>query len=58
MAGLRLPIESHLLQAMVTEPIKPVLDTVIRCMATHVYISQTDKGEVLIGGDLDGQDGA
>ena len=54
MAGLRLPIESHLLQAMVTEPIKPVLDTVIRCMATHVYVSQTDKGELLLGGDLDG----
>ena len=54
MAGLRLPIESHLLQAMVTEPVKPVLDTVIRCGATHVYVSQTDKGELILGGDLDG----
>ena len=54
MAGLRLPIESHLLQAMVTEPVKPVLDTVIRCSATHVYVSQTDKGELILGGDLDG----
>jgi sarcosine oxidase subunit beta len=54
MAGLELPIETHLLQAMVTEPVKPVLDTVIRCQATHVYISQTDKGEILLGGDLDG----
>ena len=54
MAGLKLPIETHLLQAMVTEPVKPVLDTVIRCTATHTYISQTDKGELLLGGDLDG----
>ncbi|MGH6905911.1 MAG: FAD-dependent oxidoreductase, partial [Geminicoccaceae bacterium] len=54
MAGLRLPIESHLLQAMVTEPIKPVIDTVIRYSAVHVYISQTDKGELLLGGELDG----
>jgi sarcosine oxidase subunit beta len=54
MAGLKLPIETHLLQAMVTEPVKRMLDTVIRCTATHVYISQTDKGEILLGGDLDG----
>jgi sarcosine oxidase subunit beta len=54
MAGLELPIETHLLQAMVTEPVKPVLHTVIRCAATHIYISQTDKGELLLGGDLDG----
>jgi methylglutamate dehydrogenase subunit A len=54
MAGLRLPIESHLLQAMVTEPVKPVIDTVIRYSAVHVYISQTDKGELLLGGELDG----
>ena len=54
MAGLKLPIETHLLQAMVTEPVKPVLDTVVRCTATHTYISQTDKGELLLGGDLDG----
>jgi sarcosine oxidase subunit beta len=54
MADVRLPIESHVLQAMVTEPLKPVLDTVITSGATHLYISQTDKGEILIGGDLDG----
>ncbi|MBF2759483.1 MAG: sarcosine oxidase subunit beta family protein [Ectothiorhodospiraceae bacterium AqS1] len=53
MAGIRLPIESHVLQAMVTEPVKPALDTVVTSGATHVYISQTDKGEILIGGDLD-----
>ena len=54
MAGLQLPIESHVLQAMVTEPIKPMLNTVITSGAAHCYISQTDKGEILIGGDLDG----
>ena len=54
MADVRLPIESHVLQAMVTEPLKPVLDTVVTSGATHLYISQTDKGEILIGGDLDG----
>ena len=53
MAGLRLPIESHVLQAMVTEPLKPIIDTVVTSGASHVYISQTDKGEVLFGGDLD-----
>ena len=54
MAGVRLPIESHVLQAMVTEPIKPLIDTVVTSGASHLYISQTDKGEVLMGGDLDG----
>ena len=53
MAGLRLPVESHVLQAMVTEPLKPVLDTVVTSGAAHLYISQTDKGEILMGGDLD-----
>ena len=53
-AGLRLPIESHLLQACVTEPVKPLLNVSSRSAALHFYISQTDKGEVLIGGDLDG----
>ena len=52
MAGVRLPIESHVLQAMVTEPVKPFLDTVVTSGATHLYISQTDKGEVLLGGAL------
>lgn len=54
MAGLRLPIESHVLQAMVSEPIKPILDTVVTSGATHMYISQSDKGELVMGGDLDG----
>ncbi|MDH3694766.1 MAG: sarcosine oxidase subunit beta family protein [Gammaproteobacteria bacterium] len=53
MAGIRLPIESHVLQAMVTEPIKPLIDTVVTSGATHLYISQTDKGELVFGGDLD-----
>ncbi len=53
MAGLKLPIESHVLQAMVTEPLKPIIHTVVTSGASHVYISQTDKGEVLFGGDLD-----
>ncbi len=53
MAGLRLPIESHVLQAMVTEPLKPIIDTVVTSGASHVYVNQTDKGEVLFGGDLD-----
>ena len=54
MAGVRLPIESHVLQAMVTEPVKPLIDTVVTSGASHLYISQTDKGEILMGGDLDG----
>ncbi|MCB2101457.1 MAG: sarcosine oxidase subunit beta family protein [Rhodobacterales bacterium] len=53
MAGLRLPIESHVLQAMVSEPLKPVLDTVVTSGAAHGYISQSDKGELVMGGDLD-----
>ncbi len=53
MAGLRLPIESHLLQAAVSEPLKPVLDTVVTSGAAHVYVSQSDKGELVFGGDLD-----
>ena len=54
MAGLRLPIESHLLQAMVTEPVKPVMDTLVSFGAGHFYINQTDKGELVMGGALDG----
>lgn len=54
MAGIRLPIETHLLQAFVSEPVKPFLDTVVSTGALHFYISQTDKGEVLLGGGLDG----
>ena len=54
MAGLRLPVESHTLQAMVTEPVKPVLDTVIMSNTVHVYISQSDKGELVLGAGIDG----
>jgi sarcosine oxidase subunit beta len=53
MAGLRLPIESHVLQAMVSEPVKPMLDTVVTSGAVHFYISQSDKGELVMGGDID-----
>ena len=53
MAGLRLPIESHALQALVSDPIKPVLDMVVTSGAVHFYISQSDKGELVMGGDLD-----
>ncbi len=53
MAGLRLPIESHVLQAMVSEPMKPCLDTVVTSGAAHMYVSQSDKGELVFGGDLD-----
>ena len=54
MAGLRLPIETHVLQAFVTEPLKPLVDTVISFGAAHFYISQSDKGGLVMGGDLDG----
>jgi sarcosine oxidase subunit beta len=53
MADIRLPIESHVLQAMVSELVKPVLDTVVTSGAVHFYISQSDKGELVMGGDLD-----
>ena len=53
MAGLRLPIESHVLQAFVTEAVKPVIDTVISFGMGHFYISQSDKGGLVFGGDLD-----
>jgi heterotetrameric sarcosine oxidase beta subunit len=54
MAGLRLPIESHLLQAFVSEGLAPALDTVVTFGAGHFYISQSDKGGLVFGGDLDG----
>lgn len=54
MAGLKLPVESHALQAMVTEPIKPLLDTVLMSNTVHVYISQSDKGELVLGAGIDG----
>ncbi len=55
LAGLdRLPIESHVLQAFVSEPLKPLIDTVITFGAGHLYISQSDKGGLVFGGDIDG----
>jgi sarcosine oxidase subunit beta len=54
MAGLRLPIESHVLQAFVSEGIKPVLDIVVTFGAGHFYVSQSDKGGLVFGGDIDG----
>ena len=54
MAGLRLPIESHVLQAFVTEGVKPLLDTVVTFGAGHFYVSQSDKGGLVFGGDIDG----
>jgi len=54
MAGLRLPIESHVLQAFVTEGLKPLIDQVVTFGAGHFYISQSDKGGLVFGGDLDG----
>jgi sarcosine oxidase subunit beta len=53
MAGFRLPVTSYALQAMVSEPVKPVLDTVVLSPAVGAYWSQSDKGEVVIGGALD-----
>lgn len=53
MAGMRLPIESHILQAFVTEGLKPVLDNVVTFGMGHFYISQSDKGGLVFGGDLD-----
>jgi sarcosine oxidase subunit beta len=53
MAGLRLPVESHVLQAFVSEGLKPVIDSVISFGMGHFYISQSDKGGLVFGGDLD-----
>jgi sarcosine oxidase, subunit beta len=52
-AGLRLPITTMALQAMVTEPIKPALDVVVMSAAIHAYVSQSDRGEIVIGGGAD-----
>lgn len=52
-AGFRLPVTSYGLQAFVTEPLKPVLDTVVLSLATGVYLSQSDRGGLVIGGGLD-----
>jgi sarcosine oxidase, subunit beta len=53
MAGIRMPIESHPLQAFVSESLKPVLDTVVMSNAVHGYLSQSDKGELVIGAGID-----
>jgi len=52
--NMTLPIEAHVLQACVSEPIKPLLDQVVTFGAGHFYCSQSDKGEMVMGGDLDG----
>ena len=54
MAGFRLPIESMALQALVSEPIKPCMDVVVMANTVHGYMSQSDKGEMVIGGGTDG----
>jgi sarcosine oxidase, subunit beta len=53
LAGVPLPITTHILQACVTEPVKPFLDVVIVSSQMHVYISQTDRGEFLIGAEIE-----
>ena len=53
MAGFRLPVESVALQALVSEPIKPLLDIVVMANTVHGYMSQSDKGEMVIGGGAD-----
>ena len=53
MAGVELPITTHILQAFVTEPLKPLLDVVVVSSQMHVYISQTDRGEFLIGAEIE-----
>ncbi len=54
MAGVRMPVESVCLQALVSEPIKPVIDCVVMANTVHGYMSQSDKGELVIGGGADG----
>ena len=53
MAGVRLPLQSHPLQALVSEPVQPVLDCVVMSGAVHVYVSQSDKGELVMGAGID-----
>ena len=54
MAGLRVPLESHVLQAFVSEGVKPIIDQVVTFGAGHFYVSQSDKGGLVFGGDIDG----
>ena len=51
--GMKLPIESHVLQAFVSEPLKPMIDNVVTFGAGHFYVSQSDKGGLVFGGDID-----
>jgi sarcosine oxidase subunit beta len=53
MAGVPLPITTHILQAFVTEPVKPFLDVVVVSSQMHIYVSQTDRGEFLIGAEIE-----
>jgi len=53
LAGVPLPITTHILQAFVTEPLKPFLDVIVVSSQMHVYISQTDRGELLIGAEIE-----
>src|SRR5215472_11043479 len=53
MAGVRLPLQSHPLQALVSEPVKPLLDCVVMSNTVHVYVSQSDKGELVMGAGID-----
>jgi sarcosine oxidase subunit beta len=53
MVGLKLPVVTHPLQAMVTEPLKPFLDAVVVSASLHTYVSQTDRGELVIGAEID-----
>ncbi|MBV9858849.1 MAG: sarcosine oxidase subunit beta family protein [Alphaproteobacteria bacterium] len=53
MAGVRLPLQSHPLQALVSEPVKPILDCVVMSNAVHVYVSQSDRGELVMGAGID-----
>lgn len=53
LAGFELPIQSYTLQAMVSEPVKPCLDTIVLSSTNGTYVSQSDKGELVLGGNLD-----
>jgi sarcosine oxidase subunit beta len=54
LAGVRLPLQSHPLQALVSEPVKPVHNCVVMSNAVHVYVSQSDRGELVMGAGIDG----